>query len=98
MRSCVQFPVFGFVGMFVRGLSDGGYVDAADATASHLGYGVASATVFDAFADGREMAEMREEEACEGFDARLAGEGPMELSAEVAEGCAAVDRGYTGGA
>ena len=41
---------------------------------------------------------MGEEESGEGFDAGLAGEGPVELRAEVAEGGAAVERHDAGGA
>ena len=40
---------------------------------------------------------MGEEEAGEGFDAGFAGEGPVELGAEVAEGGAAVERHDAGG-
>ena len=40
---------------------------------------------------------MREEKAGESFDARLAGESPVELVAEVAEGGAAVERHDAGG-
>ena len=53
---------------------------------------VAAAVVVDALAGGGEVAELGEEEAGEGFDAGLAGEGPAELGAEVAEGGAAVER------
>ena len=80
------------------GVDDGFYGDAADAAAGHLGYRVAAASVGDAFAGGGDVADVGEEEAGEGFDACFSGEGPVELRAEVSEGCAAVDGHDAGGA
>ena len=85
---------------FVDGLLLWGDVfddDAADATAVHLGDLVAPAFVLHAFPDGGDVAEMREKEACQSFDADFAGEGPVELVAEVAKWRAAVeDHGSSG--
>jgi len=73
-------------------------VDAADATAGHLGNLVAAAFVLEAFADGGDVAEMCEEKAGESFDAGFAGKSPVELVAEVAEGGAAIERHRSRGA
>ncbi len=59
--------------------------------AGHLGYFVAAAFVLDALANGGDVAEVGEEETCEVSTASLAGEGPVKLVAEVAEGGAAVE-------
>ena len=67
-------------------------VDAGDAVAGHLGYGVAAAFVFEAFADGGDVAQLGEEKAGDGLDACFAGEVPVELGVEVAEGGVAVER------
>ncbi len=80
------------------GESTGSTLTRRDAVAGHLGDGVAAAVVLDAFADGGDVAELGEEEAGEGFDAGFAGEVPVELGAEVAEGGAAIERHDAGGA
>ena len=60
--------------------------DAADAMSGHFRDLKAAAFVVDTFARNRDVAELREKKAREGFDSGFAREDPVELVAEVAQG------------
>jgi hypothetical protein len=83
-KSLRRFPALFFVGYEI-GTGERLDIDAIDAMAGHLGYGIAAALVLDAFAGGGNVAELGEEKAGEGFDPGFARELPMKLVAEIAE-------------
>ena len=66
--------------------------------AGHLSDLKTAAFVLDVLANGRNVAEVREKKAGEGFDACLARETPVELVAKVAKGGAAIERHGSRGA
>src|SRR5258708_2234567 len=72
--------------------------DAAGATAGHLGDLKAAAFVLDALPNRGDVAKLGEEKPREGFNARFAGESPVQLVSQVAQGGGAIERHRSRGA